>query len=188
MVELAHAAPEPASLTAHRSTAPHGPWDTLLAAPKAEVRRQLNVEQDGLCIYCEASLDPDVGHVEHIKSRQLNPHLMFVYDNLAHCCDENSHCGHFKNSNVIPLEPRPGVNRHFVLSEITGQLTPDLTLSPTAQRNASTTLRVLGLNNHPGRNRQRQQYALTVRALSDPADIRDFLTTAPFRWSLRRIG
>jgi uncharacterized protein (TIGR02646 family) len=159
----------------------------LPAATKAEVRHQLNVEQDGLCIYCEASLDPDIGHVEHIKSRHLNQHLTFVYDNLAHSCAENSHCGHFKDRNVIPLEPRPGVNRHFVLSEITGQLNPDLTLSPAEQHDATTTLNVLGLNNHPGLNRQRQQYAFTVRALSDPADTTDFLTTAPFRWSLRRI-
>ena len=187
MVELAHAAPEPASLAAHRSTAPHGPWFTLPPATRAEVRQQLNAEQDGLCIYCEASLDPGAGHLEHIKCRDENEHLMFVYDNLAHCCNETSHCGHFKDNNVIPLGPRPGVNRHFVLSEITGQLSPDLLLSLAEQQDATTTLNVLGLNNHPGLTRQRQQYAFTVRALSDPADIADFLTTAPFRWSLRRI-
>jgi uncharacterized protein (TIGR02646 family) len=186
MVELDHSTPEPASLAAHRSAFPHGPWSTLPQAIKAEVRHQLNVEQDGLCVYCETSLDPESGHVEHIKSRDGNQDLIFVYDNLAHSCAETSHCGHFKGHNVIPLEPRPGVNHHFVLSEITGQLNPDFSLAET--RDAATTLNVLGLNTDPGLNRQRQQYAVTVRALSDQeADVADFLTTAPFRWSLRRI-
>lgn len=188
MVELAHSTPEPILLAAHRSIAPHGPWSTLPQAIKAEVRHQLNVEQDGLCVYCEASLEPESGHVEHIKSRDRNQHLIFTYDNLAHCCDATGHCGHFKDNNVIPLEPRPGVNRHFVLSEITGQLNPDLALSSAEQHNATTTLNVLGLNNHPGLNKQRQQYAVTVRALSDQeADIADFLSSVPFRWSLQSI-
>lgn len=68
------------------------------------------------------------------------------------------------------------------------QLNPDLALSLAEQDDATTTLNVLGLNKHPGLNMQRKQYAIAVRFLSEQnADITEFLTTAPFRWSLRRI-
>jgi uncharacterized protein (TIGR02646 family) len=188
MVELTHILPAPASLIAHRASHPVGPWSTLPPVPeKREVRHQLNLEQDGLCIYCENSLAPDEGHVEHIKSKTLNPPLTFAYDNLAHACGETVRCGHFKKRNALPIEPRAGNSRFFALSAITGILSPDIKLQPHEQKDADETLRILGLNNEPGLNRQRQQFAFTVRSL-DPSDVPGFLAMSPFRWSLRKIA
>ena len=186
MVEVSHILPEPASLAAHRGAYPNGPWDTFPTDPqKRELRHQLNLEQDGLCIYCESNLPHDDGHVEHIKSKTLNPPLTFVYDNLAHSCDSPGHCGHRKRSQVLPIEPRPGANRHFALSEITGRLSPAIGLAAPDTRNASDTLTILGLNDHPGLNRRRQQFAVTLRSLTTAEDITSFLGSSPFRWALK---
>ncbi len=186
MVEIQHILAEPASLAAHRAANPNRPWDTLPATPeKRDLRHQLNVEQEGLCIYCEDNIAPDDGHVEHIKSKTLTPHLTFVYDNLAHSCHGPGHCGHRKRKQVLPIEPRPGANRHFALSEITGRLSPTVGLPAAGKRNASDTLTILGLNDRPGLTRRRQQFAVTLRSLSSAADIAAFLASSPFRWSLQ---
>lgn len=181
MVELKRHRSEPASLAARRATHPNEPWDALSGNDKAELRHQLNLEQEGLCIYCESPLGRDDGHVEHIRSKTLNPPLTFIYDNLAHSCNGPSHCGHYKKRQVLPIEPRAGANRHFALSEITGELSPAIGLSTHDTQRAKDTLRILGLNNSPGLNRQRQQYAAVVRALSTAAEIGEFLKTSPFR-------
>jgi len=186
MVEVKHILPEPASLAAHRAANPNGPWDTLPPVPdKRELRHQLNLEQEGLCIYCEDNIHPDDGHVEHIKSKTLNPPLTFVYNNLAHSCHGPGHCGHRKRRQVLPIEPRPGANRHFALSEITGRLSPAIGLPAAGKKNASDTLTMLGLNDHPGLNRRRQMFAVTLRSLSSAADCAAFLASSPFRWALQ---
>ncbi len=188
MVEVAHSIPEPAFLARQRADGPNGPWDQLPATPeRQEPRRQLSREQEGLCAYCEQSLDPDAGHIDHVKPKALHPELTFEYRNLIHSCDARKQCGHFKQSRPIPVEPRPGANRHFVLSEITGRLSADQALSSSERTRAETTLDRLGLNRDPGLNRQRQQYAASLRALHNPDEVAEFLSAAPFRWSLRRI-
>lgn len=188
MVEIRHILPEPPSLTAHRVANPGGSWDDFPSVPeKRELKEQLNLEQEGLCIYCEAELPTDDGHVEHIKSKGLNPPLTFIYDNLAHSCNATNHCGHFKKRKVIPIEPRPAANNDFALSEITGELSSLIGISAPAAINVDNTIFMLGLNNDPGLKRLRQQFAATVRALATPGEVTAFLSTAPFRWSLRRI-
>jgi uncharacterized protein (TIGR02646 family) len=190
VVELSHILPEPASLAAHRSKHPNGPWNTLPDSPeKAELRQQLNTEQDGLCIYCESALDPNDGHVEHIIARAANASLTFDYKNLAHCCSSRTHCGHAKDSLALPIEPRPGCSDFFQLSFLTGYLFADRQLGPTDNQRAQVSLDVLGLNREPGLVRRRQQEAETVCALARNShnDVDDYLRTAPFRWSLRRL-
>jgi uncharacterized protein (TIGR02646 family) len=186
MVEIGHILDEPASLVAFRIANPGANWDAFTGDPgKRELRHQLNLEQEGLCVYCESPLPVDDGHLEHIKSKTLNPPLTFIYDNLAHSCDGPGHCGHTKRRQILPLEPRPGVNNHFSLSEITGRLAPAIGLPAGDSRKASDTLMMLALNDHPGLNRQRQQFATSLRSLATAAEIENFLQSAPFRWSLR---
>jgi len=190
MVELSHLLAEPASLAAHRGRHPTGPWETLSNTPdKDELRHQLNLEQDGLCIYCEMPIGEDDGHVEHIKSRTAYPPLTFVYNNLAHSCSSGVHCGHRKGSQTLPIEPRPGCSDYFELSVTTGRLAPNRRELAADQTRANTTLLALGLNDDPGLVRQREQHARTVVALEQqsPSDVVTFLATSPFRWSLRRI-
>ena len=190
MVELAHILAEPASLATHRAKHPAGPWATLPDSPeKADLRHQLNTEQDGLCIYCESPLPEDDGHVEHIVARSADPALTFVYTNLAHSCSSGTHCGHFKGNSALPIEPRPGCSGYFQLSFLTGHLLADRQLGTADQQRATTSLDVLGLNLDTGLVRQRQQQAATVCALARASlnDVDDYLRTAPFRWSLRRL-
>jgi uncharacterized protein (TIGR02646 family) len=190
VVELEHKLPEPTALAAHRSRSPDGPWDSISnRLEKIELRHQLHAEQDSLCIYCESSLGQDEGHVEHIVSRHADPSLTFVYANLAHSCDAHAHCGHHKDKRVIPIEPRRGCSAYFELSVTTGRLAPNRRQNTTDQTRAETTLDVLGLNRDPGLVRRRQKQAKTAIALElqSPTDALEYLATAPFRWSLRRI-
>lgn len=186
MIELRHSG-EPAELQTYRTMNPDGTWDDpAFQTIKPIVRRQLNREQEGLCIYCEGRLDEEEGHIEHIKSKGLNPPLTFVYDNLAHSCDSPGHCGHLKKRQVLPVEPRPGCNRFFVLMAQDGKLIPTPGLPQGESQQAKDTLRILGLN-VPALARQRKSFADAIRYLSSKAEVDEFLTRAPFRWSLRGL-
>lgn len=186
MVEIGHVLPEPLALASHRLSNPGGLWGGFPGTPnKRELRHQLNLEQDGLCIYCESELDLEEGHVEHIKSKTLNPPLAFVYDNLSHSCNGPGRCGHQKRREILPIEPRPNANNFFALSELTGAISPTIGLAKDDHEKSKSTLLMLGLNNDTGLKRRRQQFAVTLRALSTAADIAAFLSNAPFRWSLK---
>jgi len=186
MIELQHNS-EPVELGEYRRQHQDGAWnDPAFQTLKPIVRRQLNHEQDGLCIYCEGHLHEDAGHVEHIKSKGLNPLLTFAYNNLAHSCDGPGHCGHHKRRQVLPVEPGPGCNRFFVLMVQDGKLFPTPGLPHDESQQAQETLHILGLN-APALARQRKSFADSVRYLSSKVEVDEFLSTAPFRWSLRGI-
>ncbi|MGW8159021.1 MAG: retron system putative HNH endonuclease [Desulfoprunum sp.] len=186
MIELQHFH-EPVELRDYRSAHPGSSWDDpAFELVRPVVRRQLNREQEGLCIYCEMLLLENEGHVEHIKSKGLNPHLTFVYDNLAHSCDGPRHCGHHKKSQVLPVEPRPDCNRFFYLMAMDGKLVPTPGLSQADTERAMKTIQILCLNT-PALARQRKSFAYTVRCLSSKQDVDDFLKISPFRWSLRGL-
>lgn len=190
MLELAHLLPEPPSLQAHRALDPQAEWETLPHVPqKRDLRHQLNIEQDGLCIYCEEHLSPDAGHIDHIKPRSERRDLTFVYTNLAHSCWCRGRCGDGKDNDLLPIEPRPGCSAYFELSVTTGRIAPNRRERNEDQDRAKTTLELLGLNRDPGLARKRQQHARTVVALEQqsPADAQAYINAAPFRWSLRRI-
>ena len=186
MIELPHILPEPEELMDHRNANPGGSWnDPAVQCVRPAVRRQLNLEQEGLCVYCECPLDPDEGHVEHIKSKGVNPHLTFVYENLAHSCNGPPHCGHHKKRQVLPVEPRPGCNRFFELRVLDGRIVPASGLSDAETQHAYETLRILGLN-VAGLAWQRKGWADAIRWLSS-AERASFLTAVRFRWTLRGL-
>jgi uncharacterized protein (TIGR02646 family) len=186
MVEIGHLLAEPLTLAAHRQSNPGGLWGGFPGTPnKQELRHQLNLEQEGLCIYCESELDLEEGHVEHIKSKTLSPPLTFVYDNLSHSCDGPRHCGHHKQRGILPIEPRPNSNNFFALSALTGDISPSIGLSTADHEKVKSTLLMLGLNSDTGLKRRRQQFAFTLQAFSTAADVAAFLSNAPFRWSLK---
>jgi uncharacterized protein (TIGR02646 family) len=186
MIELQHFH-EPAELRDYRSAHPGSSWDDpAFELVRPVVRRQLNREQEGLCIYCEMLLLENEGHVEHIKSKGLNPQLTLIYDNLAHSCDGPGHCGHHKKSRALPVEPRLGCNRFFCLMATDGKLVPSPGLSQADTAQSIETLRILCLNT-PALARQRKSFVDTVRFLSSKIEIDEFLKTSPFRWSLRGL-
>jgi uncharacterized protein (TIGR02646 family) len=187
MIELEHRFPEPDQLRQHRRQHPRGDWgDPAFEPVRSALRHQLNEEQEGYCVYCEAELDKDHGHIEHIAPRRLMPDLTFVYENLAHSCNGPGHCGHHKQGQTLPIEPRPGCNRFFALMTLDGQLAPAADLSAEETQQAAETLVILGLN-VPALAWQRKGFADALRALSDPADVEALLSTIPFRGSLHGL-
>jgi uncharacterized protein (TIGR02646 family) len=60
-------------------------------ANRKQLRAALHARQDGLCAYCEITLestdDQNIGsHVDHILPKQKHPELTFDYDNLMLSC------------------------------------------------------------------------------------------------------
>lgn len=149
-----------------------------------KIRHDLHTEQQGLCVYCEKKIGKDEGHVEHIQPKGKFPALSFVFDNLAHSCNGTKHCGHFKDNNVLPVEPRPGCNRYFALMARDGKLVPASDLNEDKKKKAKETLRILGLNTS-ALTRQRQQFAMVIRSLDNVMEVNSFLQDSPFRWSLQ---
>lgn len=190
MIELQHILLEPTELRNYRRRNPDGSWDDpAVEEIRPPIRHQLNLEQDGLCVYCECLLHEDEGHIEHIKPKSLNPHLTFEYTNLAHSCNEPKHCGHHKGRQSLPVEPQLGCNRFFSLMSLDGRLTPGLALTVDEVQQANDTIHILGLNT-PSLTWQRKQYAETIYYLcqSNPADVENFIAESPFRWLLRGLN
>jgi len=186
MVELQHGQ-EPRPLRDYRQRHSGRSWgDTAFEPVRPVVRRQLSAEQAGLCAYCESALSADAGHLDHIKSRKHYPTLVFVYTNLAQSCNGPGHCGHHKSDRVLPVEPRADCNLFFALTALDGRLDPASGLTPDETERAKETRDILGLN-LPRLTWQRKQWADSTRALTNPADIVEFLASAPFRWSLRGL-
>ncbi len=189
MIELHHHLAEPTELREYRNLHGGESWGDQAFIPiRTAVRRQLNLEQEGLCVYCESALDKDNGHVEHIqaKGKGGNPALTFVYENLAHSCSSSDHCGHHKLKQILPVEPRQGCNRFFALSALDGRLAPALGLNGGEGQQAIESIRVLGLN-HPSLAWQRKGLADAIIFLRDNAEREAFLIGLPFRWSLRSL-
>ncbi|MBV6824073.1 retron system putative HNH endonuclease [Pseudomonas sp. PD9R] len=199
MIELIHA-PVPAeaskALSDYAAAAPGaGPneFDTLAFLPyKKIVKACLHKIQAGLCAYCETSLQADKGQVEHIKPKggtNAHPHLTFDYTNYAHgCISSNSKtCGQKKDSEILPIEPRPGCNSFFSIST-KGDLSPVPTLSDADKHRVRETIRILGLQ-HPPLVLERKKMIDAVLELKAkmPALVPLFLSTREFRHILKRL-
>lgn len=78
-------APEPQSLTTHRSR-PHGDYDNF--PDKEALRRALATEQRGLCCYCMSRIRPDRAFmkIEHWRCRVRNRAEELSYRNLLGAC------------------------------------------------------------------------------------------------------
>lgn len=186
MIELQHQ-DEPVVLEKYRQQHPQANWETAGFQPvKEETRHALHIEQDGLCVYCEQKICLDEGHVEHIKPKGKYPAQRFVYNNLAHSCNGQKHCGHNKGGHEIAIEPRQDCNRYFELRERDGILEPAADLNEDEEQQARETLRIIGLNNAKLSNK-REQFAAVIRYLANPQEVTEFLQTAPFRWSLQGL-
>lgn len=187
MIELGHQLPEPPELARHRASNPSGSWDADNFRPvRPIVRRQLHLEQYGLCVYCETELGEDEGHIEHVTPKGLNPALTFVYNNLAHSCQGPDHCGHHKKRQVLPILPGPGCNRFFSVMILDGRIVASAKLSSNEEsQRADETVRILGLN-CPSLSWQRKNYAAVIVHLP-PEDRSEFIATIPFRWVLTAL-
>lgn len=186
MIELYHRQ-EPQSLVSYRRIHPNASWgEDEFYQVKNEIHSALDIEQEGLCVYCEIIIDRDKSHIEHIKPRKWHQGLTFIYDNLAQSCNATDHCGHRKGNKEVPIEPRSGCNDLFDLMASDGRIVPVAALEIEVRQKVETTLDILNLNNS-ALSRRRRQYALVILSLLNPADVNDFLKIAPFRHILKRI-
>ena len=81
-------------------------WDDFDGEVRSELKEHiLKHEQtvDGLsyCPYCEARIEKDVSHVEHIKPRSKFNKETFNYDNLLISCEHTDSCGKHKDNDYF---------------------------------------------------------------------------------------
>jgi uncharacterized protein (TIGR02646 family) len=188
MVELQHG-PAPLALTQFQARYPQAKpedFDAHNFAPvKRAVRTSLHRDQNGLCVYCECTLQPTGGQVDHIKPKggpNAHPHLSFVYQNYAYSCINNRTCGQKKNAGLLPIEPAPGCNVHLRLST-DGTIEPVAGLTKQRKHQVLQTCGMLGLNKDAGLIDDRKRWFSTalVIAQTAPAQLSAFLGVAPFR-------
>ena len=193
MIELIHGT-EPTELTEFRVSNPSAtPADfssAIFHPIKQIVKRQLNHEQGGLCVYCERTLAAQDGQVEHIKPKSgVNEHplLTFVYTNYAHSCINESTCGQKKKAGILPIEPALGCNELMILNT-DGSIDPLETATRHQKHHVKQTRDMLGLQN-PDLTRERDSWIKQIRTLIsiDPNLIHAFLADKPFRFILRRF-
>lgn len=195
MVELQHRAGGVSALTGFVASHPDltvKDFDSLAFGPiKDTVKAALNQDQGGLCVYCERSLEPDAGQVEHIKPKAGNnahPQLCFVYSNYAHSCINNQTCGQKKKNGLLPIEPGPGCNQFWTLST-DGFIEPLITLMRKQKHPVVQTRDMLGLNKDASLVRDREKWLKQANQIANnsPADLVAFLDQAPFRYLLDTV-
>lgn len=195
MVELQHRAIHTPALTAFNVAHPLAPvadFDSLAFKPvKDAVKADLNQDQGGLCAYCESTLRPTKGQVDHIKPKagpNAHPHLCFSYTNYAHSCINNKTCGQKKKNGLLPIEPGPGCNTRWSLST-DGTIEPIANLTKAQRHTVRQTRDMLGLNADSNLVDERQRWlgnALTVLQQA-PNDFHLFLQAAPYRHMLATV-
>lgn len=132
-------------------------WSHVTHDEKASIRHPLNAmsARGGklFCNYCESTIQPTKGHIEHLAPRTSNRSREFEWENLFLSCDAKGHCGHFKDSSRgVPYRPEqvihPDVDRpedffHFFSS---GEVQPRQGLDPDSEARALITIEALNLN------------------------------------------
>lgn len=194
MIELQHRSKVPQVLLDYLSANPTAlpeDFDSLPFQPvKRQLKRDLNDDQGGLCVYCEQRLAADDGQIDHIKPKKgpnAHPHLAFDYYNYAHSCINEKTCGQKKKAGLLPIEPGPHCNDEFSLSE-DGQLEPMPLLTRQRKHAVRQTRDMLGLQN-PILVQERKRWldAAVEIVKTDPALLPIFLHDKPFRHILRRL-
>ena len=195
MVELEHREapiPELSEYLYNNPKPPVAEFDTLSFRPvKLAVKAALNADQNGLCVYCEKTLKPTEGQVEHIKPKagaNAYPHLCFEYTNYAHSCVNNLTCGQKKKDGILPIEPAPGCNSEWQLST-SGRIEPILGLTRTREHEVTKTRDMLGLNRDPALVDDRKRWLKNLKVIleTEPASAESFLASAPYRFILKAL-
>lgn len=197
MVELQHGNTEPPVLTAFKQQHPglqviDFNENQQFQAIKYEIRSALNLLQQGRCVYCEAWLSDEEGHIEHIVPKggpNAQPTLCFEYTNFAHSCSTYNTCGHSKQAKVLPISPGPGCNDHWTLSTEDGSIQPLTGLNRAQRHKVTQTRDMLGLNRHAELVRDRKKWIeqFEVVAKAHPEAIDQFIDSAPYRYLLATL-
>jgi uncharacterized protein (TIGR02646 family) len=143
---------------------------TKRSASRKQLKTALYGRQNGLCVYCEITLENEgnlnIGsHVDHILPKEKYPALTFDYDNLVLSCfgtggeiktDDKDpapiSCGHaeLKRTNNFDeslfIKPTDSNCEHYFSFELDGGVIPHPSLSSPEIYKAEHTLEVLNLN------------------------------------------
>ncbi|MCC5805068.1 MAG: TIGR02646 family protein [Opitutales bacterium] len=146
--------PVPIETTALRRTRqnhPGGPWERLEGASKRELKLVLLENQQNVCAWCEVTIGADNSHLDHIRTRNTSPQLIFAVDNLLAACQNPRTCGHGRQNKgslppwVHPYETEDLEDRIDYYPD--GSLVPASILSEATQREADEAInRQLNLN------------------------------------------
>ena len=165
---------------------------------KSIVRDELSQIQEGLCAYCEGSLQSGA-HIDHFRRKGRHREVTFEWTNLLLSCVSQEHCGfpkdrqHYSESDLIhPGQEDPELL--LVFSARDASLQPRNGLSDPERIRATETIRVLGLND-PGlredRHRIAEDHLKILRSLisggCSKADIEPMINEAQYRTCLRHI-
>jgi uncharacterized protein (TIGR02646 family) len=122
---------------------------------KDSVRQALCSMQGDRCAYCEGPLYGSKRHIEHFRRKNSAhfPHLTFDWHNLFLSCEEQVHCGHYKDRpSGDPYLPedliKPDVDDpdDFLYVHSRGDVQCRTGVSATNQHRAAETVRVFNLN------------------------------------------
>ncbi|ABK42534.1 hypothetical protein Mmc1_0005 [Magnetococcus marinus MC-1] len=126
---------------------------------KDDVAKQLKLLQDGLCAYCQVSLDTELGyHIDHIQPKGPNPKQTFVWHNLVLSCIASGSqgavsgklsCGHAKGNQALPkdMDPtHPDCESLFTYT-LSGKVEPNPDRPPEQVEDIKKAIELLNLNN-----------------------------------------
>jgi uncharacterized protein (TIGR02646 family) len=121
-----------------------------------EIRGQLEKLQGRRCAYCEGPLDSLGQHVEHFRRRHLFPKFTFEWSNLFWSCNQDGHCGCFKDRKSGPYDPNDLIDptlhdpeEYFRFSS-DGSIRLVSGLTEADKHRAQETLRVFNLDHEHG--------------------------------------
>jgi uncharacterized protein (TIGR02646 family) len=131
-------------------------WGSVTPEHRQVVREHLEQLQGRRCAYCEGPLDLLGQHIEHLRRKHTFPHLTFVWDNLFWSCNQDGHCGCFKDRESGVYEPDDLIDpclddpEAFLRFSSDGRIRLVPGLSPDDQHRARETLRVFNLDHDRG--------------------------------------
>ncbi len=119
-----------------------------------ELRRELLLQQNELCCYCELALEDETdAHIEHLKDQEHNKDKRYDFGNLLASCKHTDSCGHMKGNKgfdtmVSPLNS--DCSKRFTYTR-QGKIIPKDENDTDAQK----TIELLGLNCRRLKDRRR---------------------------------
>jgi uncharacterized protein (TIGR02646 family) len=124
----------------------------LLNPEKKAVHISLLSEQGYICCYCCKRVEQSNSHIEHLDPQsKTDSELSLDYTNMLGSCGRYpnwpEYCGNKKQNLAIAVSPLQANCEEFFSYSSTGEIL-STTNNPTHQKDAQTTIEVLGLNHY----------------------------------------
>lgn len=127
-------------------------YECLLNPEKRSVHSSLLSEQGYICCYCCMRIEQSNSHIEHLAPQsKTDSELSLDYTNMLGSCGRYpnwpEYCGNKKQNLAIAVSPLQANCEEFFSYSSTGEIL-STTNNPTYQKDAQTTIEVLGLNHY----------------------------------------